>query len=90
MMLLIFTVYKGLRRRVDTKPPSSENDEYEHDDDAEGVDDDFDDQEEEYDNVPETPAKAGLSDGGRVVLCILAPLAAAAAAKVGGQQSDNS
>ena len=36
------------------------------------------------DNSPETPAKAGLSDGGRVVLCILAPLAAAAAARVGG------
>ena len=34
--------------------------------------------------LPETPAKAGLIEGGRVVLCILAPFAAAAAARVGG------
>ena len=37
-----------------------------------------------YDDTPETPAKAGLRDGGRLVLCILAPFAAAAAARVGG------
>ena len=36
------------------------------------------------DLTPETPAKAGLIEGGRVVLCILAPFAAAAAARVGG------
>ena len=36
------------------------------------------------DDPPDTPANAGLREGGRVVVCILAPFAAAAAARVGG------
>ena len=36
------------------------------------------------DDPPDTPANAGLREGGRVVVCILAQFAAAAAARVGG------